>query len=128
MEDDKQERKRKEREEEDDAMAKRNFRRFRCFRFGTKEPDRAQDDAGLAPEGFESLETTWPHGREDADWDGTALTVETLAVEDFAGRYEILQVIDNGSVGIPPQGKAYAEITSSGTQPSTTCAPITTRC
>jgi hypothetical protein len=127
-------RKRKEREEENDFLAERNFRRFRCYRFGTKEPDRPQDDSGLCPEGTSDAEvqcallscgslispktnvpfqpdTTWS---EDCNWDGTALRVVSLVVEDFAGRYEVRSVIENGSVGTPQQGRAYVEITQSG--------------
>jgi hypothetical protein len=50
-------RERKRRKEEENlAVEKQNFSRFRCHRFGTEEPDRPEDDSGLAPEGSSDAE------------------------------------------------------------------------
>ncbi len=44
------------RKEEAAAIERSNFRRFRCHRFGSEEPDRPQDDSNLAPEGSSDVE------------------------------------------------------------------------
>ncbi len=46
----------KEEEEKAAAIERSNFRRFRCHRFGSEEPDRPQDDSNLAPEGSSDVE------------------------------------------------------------------------
>lgn len=43
-------------EEENLAVEQQNFSRFHCHRFGTEEPDRPEDDSGLAPEGSSDVE------------------------------------------------------------------------
>ncbi len=53
---------------------------------------------------------------QEDKWEGDALRVEgPLAEEDFAGRYAIQFVVENGDMWRPQQDRAYVEITKRGT-------------
>lgn len=80
-------------------------------------------DASCPRQPEEEEEENWCN--RELSWEGDALQVEPLAEEDFAGRYVIQYVGENGDMWRPQQDWAYVEITKRGTPPSTRYLIIT---